>query len=86
MSHWVAVVRQFIHGKIHFFYSNDLNSCNIYESIHSLFSTSNTSERFHPKEAVWIKVHAFTYILHSNEWSQNSTGIVGHCYSQLTWC
>lgn len=66
-SHLVVIVRRFIRGIVHFFYTDDLNSLNTYDLIWSLISTSNTSELFHPSDAVWIKVHAFTYVPHSNE-------------------
>jgi len=65
-SHWVAIVRRLIDGKVHFFYSDDLNSTNTYESIRSLFTTS-TPEIFHPHDSTWVKIHAFTYVPHSNE-------------------
>jgi len=60
------LMQRVIHGKVIFFYSDDLNSHNTYESIHSLFST-HTSETFHPYDAEWIKAHSFTYMPHSNE-------------------
>lgn len=66
-SHWVAIVRRYINGKIYFFYSDDLNSSSTYDSIRLTLSTSNTSPLFHLLDAEWVKVTSFTYYSHSNE-------------------
>jgi hypothetical protein len=66
-SHWVALVRHIINGRVLFFYTDDMNSSNSATIIKSRFSTSSTSLAFHPSTALWITCPSFTYLSHSNE-------------------
>jgi hypothetical protein len=51
----------------YFFYSDDLNSENSYESLRSMYSSTFTSPSFHPAQSVWVNCQAYIYLPHSNE-------------------
>jgi len=71
-SHWVALVRRNISNQIYFYYSDDLNSPNTYNSIRSSLSAQNTSDTFRPKNSIWINIKSVTYHPHSYECRQQT--------------
>jgi hypothetical protein len=64
-SHWIAVTRREVNGKVLFLYADDVNNPSSELLIKSLLS--NTSHEFYPPSATWINCTNYTYHPHSNE-------------------
>ena len=67
-SHWVILTWRIIGERILFLFADDLNSSNIEESIHLLYSSTTTTQ-FYPSNSTWIFCWSYTYRPHSNECS-----------------
>ena len=66
-SHWVTLVRRKFDDRIHFFYSDHMNSSNTTHLIQQHISPLKLSKEFYPSNAMWHNCPSYTYLPHSNE-------------------
>jgi len=65
-NHWIALCRRIINGRVHFYYSDDLNSPQTDSRMHHLLRAS-TDSTFYPPDSVWVPCSSTKYTPHSNE-------------------
>ena len=64
--HWVAIVRRIIRGRVHFYYSDDMNHLPTEHALKNLLA-SYTDPEFYPNNTKWVSCHSTLYTPHSNE-------------------
>ena len=64
--HWVALVRRIIRGRVHFFYSDDMDHHPTEQALRNLLS-SYADPTFYPSNAKWVECHSTFYTPYSNE-------------------